>query len=88
VEENENTIRNTFKNDPESSSLHSVLGAYYVNKGLLQDAIIEFQAIAKLNTDAALPHELLGSLYSEVGDKDKAIDELQKALNLAKDKEK
>src|ERR1035437_6372459 len=88
VEENENTIRNIFKNDPESSSMHSVLGAYYVNKGLLQDAIIEFQTIAKLNIDAALPHALLGSLYSEVGDKDKAIDELQKALKLAKDKEK
>jgi hypothetical protein len=88
VEENENTIRNTFKNDPESSSLHSVLGAYYKNKGLLQDAIIEFQTIAKLNKDAALPHELLGSLYSETGDKDKAIEELQKALMLAKDKEK
>lgn len=88
VEENENTIKNTFKNDGESSSMHSVLGAYYINKGLLQDAIFEFQTIAKLNTDAALPHELLGSLYSEVGDKDKAIDELQKALKLAKDKEK
>ncbi|MGC1391228.1 MAG: hypothetical protein WA816_09335 [Bacteroidales bacterium] len=88
VEENENTIRNTFKNDPGSSSMHSVLGAYYVNKGLLQDAIIEFQSIAKLNIDSALPHELLGSLYSETGDKDKAIEELQKALMLAKDKEK
>jgi hypothetical protein len=88
VEENENTIRSTFKNDPESSSLHSVLGAYFINKGLLQDAIIEFQTIAKLNSDAALPHELLGSLYSEVGDKDKAIDELQKALALSKNREK
>ncbi len=65
-----------------------VLGAYYINKGLLQDAIAEFQTIAKLNTDSALPHELLGSLYSKVGDKDKAIDELQKALILAKEKEK
>lgn len=88
VEANENAIRNKFKNDPESSSLHSILGAYYIKKGLLQDAIIEFQTIAKLNTDAALPHELLGSLYSETGDKDKAIDELQKALILAKEKEK
>jgi hypothetical protein len=88
VEENENTIRNTFKNDPESSSMHSVMGAYFINKGLLQDAIIEFQTIAKLNSDAALPHELLGSLYSEVGDKDKAIDELQKALTLSKNREK
>jgi hypothetical protein len=88
VEENENTIRNTFKNDPESSSMHSVMGAYFINKGLLQDAIIEFKTIAKLNSDAALPHELLGSLYSEVGDKDKAIDELQKALTLSKNREK
>ena len=88
VEENEIAIRNIFKNDPGSSSLHSVMGAYYINTGLLQDAIIEFQIIAKLNIDAALPHELLGSLFSEVGNKDKAIDELQKALKLEKDKDK
>ncbi len=87
VADNEAVIRNTFNNDPESSSLHSVLGAYYVNEGLLQDAIGEFQIIAKINMDAALPHEILGSLYSEVGDKDKAIDELQKALILAKNKD-
>ena len=83
-----NNFQLSFKNDPESSSLHSVLGAYYINTGLLQDAIIEFQIIAKLNIDAALPHELLGSLFSEVGNKDKAIDELQKALKLEKDKDK
>ncbi len=87
VEENENTIKNNFRNDPESSSMHSVLGAYYIKMGLLQDAITEFQAIAGLNRDAALPHELLGSLYSETGEKDKAIDELQKALALAKNKD-
>jgi len=88
VEENENTIRNTFKNDLESISLHSLLGTYYINNGLLQDAISEIQIIAKINTDAALPHEILGSLYLEMGDKDKAIDELQKALILAKNRDK
>src|ERR1035437_2623344 len=88
VKENENTIRNTFKNDLESSSLHSFLGAYYYNIGLLQDAICEIQIIAKINMDAALPHEILGSLYSEVGDKDKAINELQKALIMIKNKDK
>jgi len=88
VEQNENAIRDMFKNDPESSSMHSVLGAYYTNKELLQDAINEFQSIARLNTDSALPHELLGSLYSKVGEKDKAIDELQKALTLAKNYDK
>jgi len=88
VEENEKAIRDMFKNDPESSSMHSVLGAYYTNKGLLQDAINEFHSIVRLNTDSALPHELLGSLYSKIGEKDKAIDELQKALTLAKNYDK
>jgi tetratricopeptide (TPR) repeat protein len=31
-----------------------------------------------------LPHEILGSLYTEAGNKDKAIEELQKALELTK----
>jgi len=63
-----------------------VLGAFYINQGLLQDAINEFQIIAEVNVDAPLPHEILGSLYSDVGNKDKAIEELQKALSLAKNK--
>jgi len=41
-----------------------------------------------MNPDAPLPHEILGSLYSDVGNKDKAIEELQKALLLSKNKEK
>jgi hypothetical protein len=88
VVENEKLIRDTFKNEPESSSLHSILGAFYINKGLLQDAITEFLTVSKINTDTALPHEILGSLYSEIGDKDKAIDELQKALSLTKSKDR
>jgi hypothetical protein len=82
IGDNESIIRDTFKENPESSSLHSVLGAYYIDQGLLQDAINEFRVIAKINADAALPHEILGSLYSDVGEKDKAIEELQKALML------
>ena len=88
VAENEKTIRNSFRDEPESSSLHSVLGAYYINQGLVQDAIVEFQIISKINSDAPLPHEILGSLYSDSGDKDKAIEELQKALALSKNKDK
>lgn len=88
VEENEKKIRNTFREEPESSSTHSVLGAFYINMGLVQDAIGEFQIISKINSEAPLPHEILGSLYSDSGDKDKAIEELQKALTLSKNKEK
>jgi hypothetical protein len=82
VSEHETVIRNTFIENPECSSLHSVLGAYYIDMGLLQDAIQQFQAVAEINADAPLPHEILGSLYSEIGEKDKAIEELQKALAL------
>ncbi len=87
IEANEVAIRNAFKDNPESSSLHSVLGAYYIDKGLLQDAVMEFMIISKINSDAAIPHQILGSLYSEMGEKDKAIEELQKALILATGKE-
>jgi tetratricopeptide (TPR) repeat protein len=88
VMDQETLIRKTFNNDSDSSSLHSFLGAYYINQGLLQDAINEFVIISGMNPDAPLPHEILGSLYSDAGNKDKAIEELQKALALSKGKEK
>jgi len=88
VLDQEALIRKTFDNDSDSSSLHSFLGAFYINQGLLEDAIREFDIISKMNPDAPLPHEILGSLYSDVGNKDKAIEELQKALSLSKGKDK
>jgi hypothetical protein len=88
VEDQEAMIRKTFDNDSDSSSLHSFLGAFYINQGLLQDAINEFEIISGMNPDAPLPHEILGSLYSDVGNKEKAIEELQKALALSKNREK
>ena len=87
VKGKEISIRNTFKNEPESSSLHSLLGAFFMDQGLLEDAITEFQIISNINADAPMPHEIIGSLYSEVGEKDKAIEELKKALALADKKD-
>ncbi len=52
--------------------------------GLIQDAVKEFTIISAANPDSPLPHEILGSLYSEAGNKDKAIEELQKALALSR----
>ncbi len=88
VARQESEIKNSLRDEPETSTLHSVLGSYYINQGLLQDAIEEFLIISKTNADAPLPHEILGSLYSDVGNKDKAIEELQKALVMTKNKEK
>jgi hypothetical protein len=88
VLDQESSIRKTFDSDADSSSLHSFLGAYYINQGLLQDAINEFQIVSRINPDAPLPHEIIGSLYSDIGNKDMAIEELQKALKLSKVEEK
>lgn len=84
VEAQEKLIRGSFNDDTESSSLHLLLGAYYMDQGLLLDAIDEFETISIIHADSPLPHEILGSLYTDVGNKDRAIEELQKALELVK----
>ena len=71
-------------NDKESSTMHSLLGAFYINQGLLTDAEKEFRIVSDMNQDASMPHEILGSLYIKLGNKDRAIEELQKALTLSK----
>jgi hypothetical protein len=86
IAEQENNIRKAFGDEPESSSLHSLLGSYYLNQGLFQDALTEFRKVSEMNSEAPMPHEVLGSLYSSIGNKDKAIEELQKALALSKGK--
>jgi len=83
----EEIIRSAFKDEKESSSFHSLLGAYYINQGLLLDALNEFRMVAEMNADASMPHEILGSIYSTLGNKDKAIEELKMALLLSKSRE-
>lgn len=85
--EQEESIKSLFSSNPNSGSYHSVLGAYYMNIGLLEDAIEEFRLVSEVNPETALPHEILGKLYADVGKKDLAIMELQKALQLAKKEE-
>lgn len=82
----EEKLAGLFADDQNNSSLHSLLGAYYAKCGLLEDAIIKFEIVRDANPGATLPHEILSSLYSDVGQKDLAIAELQKALLLEKEK--
>ena len=86
IKKEEQNLMGMFIDDPGSSSLHSLLGAYYASSGLLEDAIREIELVRDANPDATLPHEILGGLYSDVGKKDLAIAELQKALMLEKEK--
>ena len=80
----EKRIKDLFRENPNSCSYHLLLGSYYIKKGLLEDAIKEFKMISEINADAPLPHEILGKLYNDIGKKDMAIAELQKALLLSK----
>lgn len=85
VEMEEKKLNGIFQEDPNSSSLHSLLGTYYAKAGLYEDAIREFELVRDANPESTLPHEILGGLYSTVGKKDMAIAELQKALSLEKE---
>ena len=42
----EKRIKDLFRDDPNSCSYHSLLGFYYIKKGLLEDAIKEFKMIS------------------------------------------
>ena len=81
----EEKIRSMFAEDPNSSSCHSVLGAFYAQEGMYEDAIMEFVLVKEANPAASLPHEILAKLYRDVGKKDLAIIELEKALILEKE---
>jgi len=86
LESMEEQIKDFFRDDLNSSSFHSVLGAFYAKKGMLEEAIKEFEIVKEANPESSLPHEILGKLYSDVGKKDLAIMELQRALMLEKEK--
>ena len=86
LESMEEQIKDFFRDDLSSSSFHSVLGAFYAKKGMLEEAIKEFEIVKEANPESSLPHEILGKLYSDVGKKDLAIMELQRALMLEKEK--
>jgi hypothetical protein len=86
IQKEEKKLKEMFADNPGSSSLYSLLGAYYAKSGLLEDAIRAFETVRDANPEATLPHEILGVLYSDVGKKDLAIAELQKALMIEKEK--
>jgi hypothetical protein len=83
VESEERKVEGIFREGTSGSSVDLILGAYYDKVGLYGDAIDRFENIAKMNSDAPLPHEILGKLYQNIGLKDKAIVQLQKAIELS-----
>ncbi len=80
----EESIRELLNNNVNSSSYHSLLGAYYFNTGLFEKAITEFNIVSEKNPESAIIHEILGQIYTYTGKKDRAIQELKKALQVKK----
>ncbi len=84
VKDGEAEIATMFADDPESSSHLYVLGSFYASEGLLDAAIEVFTRISHMHPDSAMPHEILGKLYSDVDLKDDAVQALRKAVELQK----
>lgn len=80
----EASLQAQFGDDPEGSNLRFMLGSYYVQNGLLSSAIASFEQIAERHPDSALPYEILGKLYTDVGLKDDAINAFQQAIEVGK----
>lgn len=77
----ENEIRKSLSGEDETSSLHSVLGAFYLNQGLIHEAISEFKTLAEMIPESFLTHEILSSLYNKIGNREKAAEEHRIALS-------
>ena len=66
-----------------SEAAHYLAGSYLVGRGLYADAARHFEALCRLEPEAAGPHEALSSVYRTVGLADLAQAELERARVLA-----
>ncbi len=76
--------RETLVRNPQSWMTHNNLGIYLVeNKGRMNDAMLEFQAVLRIKPDHAKAHMNLGNIYSQMPDRTAdAIAEYHKSLEL------
>lgn len=79
----EQTLSADFQDDLSGSSFSFLLGTLYQQHGLLHDAIAKFEAVAQRHPEAPKAYQVLGKLYDDIGLKNKAINALQKALELS-----
>ena len=77
-------IRAAFSDESAAASRDFLLGSFYAKQGLNAEALAVFTAIAQVQGDSAMLHEILGRLYYETGRKDLAVQSLKKALELSK----
>lgn len=70
------------KKAPNKARVHHNLGLALKNKGMLEDAIFEFEKALTLKPDFPEPLNNLGIIYASQENWDKAIEAYKKALNL------
>lgn len=85
IEEQEHRLQESFSGDSNSISYQFLIGTLYQRSGLLEEAIARFESIADHYPDASAAYEVLGKLYNDVGQKNKALAALNKALKLSQD---
>lgn len=83
VDANQSRIQSMFDGQSGSSEYWYVLGTYYAGQDLLGDAVLAFNRIAEQHPQSASVHRILGGLYNQTGQKDAAIQALQKAVSLS-----
>ncbi len=71
---------NYLKANPDSLGGRSLLAVTYLKKGMVDQAVKEYEKIAAAHPNAAKIHYNLGMLYSQKGDVDKAAAEYEKEL--------
>lgn len=73
---------NYLKANPDSLGGRSLLAVTYLQKGMVEQAVKEYEKIVATQPKAAKIHYNLGMLYSQKGDMDKAMAEYEKEIAL------
>lgn len=82
------SLKSIIDKDPAFTDAYESLGMVYYKMGLLDEAILWTEKLAKLKPDHAMAHTNLSVFYMKKGDKEKAETEkaLATVLNFSKPK--
>lgn len=73
-------LYNYLKAKPDSLGGRNLLAATYLKKGMIDQAIKEYEKIAAAHPEVGKIHYNLGMLYSQKGDADRAVAEYEKEI--------
>ena len=83
--EYEIALKNASKREPQNIDIYKTLGAVYLQQKKLKEAQDTYQLILNLSPNDAEAHFYLGNIYDELNNREAAIEELRKSLQLNPD---